>query len=134
MTDTRNETCEARINSHLAGRIADLGLLTDIMQSDKGVYAGEEIDGETAQDYLNEYALCLDLQVTMKVQLSTGGPGDELEISIERSKYGWRLAEDYATYRFLDWGDGAAMRTDNPAIMAYLENMVECISPEWAGE
>lgn len=134
MTDTRNETCEARINSHLAGRIADLGLLTDITQSDKGVYGGEEIDGETAQDFLNEYALCLDLQVTMKVQLSTGGPGDELEIPIERSKYGWRLADDHATYRFLDWFDGATTRTDNPAIMAYLENVVEGISLEWAGE
>jgi hypothetical protein len=124
----RNQKCEDRIEAHLASRIEDLAELTARINGE------DEDDSDEAREELDNFALSLDLKVTMKVQISTGGPGDQFEVEIERGRFGWELADDFATYRFLDWFDGATRRTDNPAVMAYLANMVECISPDWAGE
>ena len=126
MTDTRNTTCEERIDGELASTIADLKGFRDTMANANGQDNDDAFD--EAQEEMDNYALCLDLKTTMIVQLSTGGPGDQLEIAVEKGQHGWELADDHATYRFLDWFDGATRRTDDPDIMGYLENMVERLS------
>lgn len=133
-TTERDLTCEDRVDAHLAGRIEQLAEILTAIDNDGGEIEGDEVDGEDALERLDEFPLCVDLSVTMTVQISTGGPGDQLEIEIERGQYGWELADDHATYRFLDWFDGATRRTDDENIMRYLSHMVERISPEWAGE
>jgi len=121
-----NQKCENRIEAQLASRIEDLQELATRINGEN------EEDGDEAQEELDN--LALDLRVTMTIQISTGGPGDQFEVEIERSRFGWVLANDFATYRFLDWFDEATRRTDDPTVMAYLANIVERVSPEWAGE
>lgn len=128
MTDTRNTTCEERIDANLASRVEDLTAIYEAMNNDGGEVDGEWRDFDSALEALDEYALCIDVRTTMVVQISTGGPGDQLEITIEKGQHGWELASNEATYRFLDWFDGATRRTDNDAVMHYLGSMVERLS------
>jgi hypothetical protein len=134
VSDTRNKTCEERIDSHLASRAGDLADIFAVIDGETQRYEGEVYNEDDAVEILDEWALALDLTVTMKVVIGTGGPGDQFEVEITRGRYGWELAENEATYRFLDWGDGATRSTRDPAVMRYLEMMVERISPEWGGE
>jgi hypothetical protein len=122
MTDTRNTSCDERIDANLASRIEDLeGLMNRIN--------GDDVDdGDEAQEELDEFALSMELRTTMVVQISTGGPGDQFEIAVVNNGHGWELDADKATYRFLDWFDGSTRTTDDPAVMAYLANMVERMS------
>jgi len=122
MSDTRNETCEGWVGRYLFGRIEDLEGLIDRINGD------DVDDGDEAQEELDEFALSMELRTTMVVQISTGGPGDQFEIAVVNNGHGWELDADKATYRFLDWFDGATRTTDDPAVMAYLANMVERMS------
>jgi hypothetical protein len=128
MTDTRNTSCDERIDANLASRIEDLAEITAAIDNDGGIIDGDEVDYDGALDRLDEYALCLDIKTTMTVQISTGGPGDQFEIEVIKSDCGWELADSQATYRFLDWFDGATRRTDDEAVMRYLSAMVERLS------
>lgn len=125
-TEERSKSCEERIDAHLAGRIEDL------VEMDKRRDVAEAAEDYDTQDEvleeLDNYALCIDVRHTMIVQLSTGGPGDQFEIEITQGDHGWELADREATYRFLDWFDGATKTTDNEAVMRYLGAMVERLS------
>ena len=122
MTDTK---CEDRIDGHLASRIGDLEQIHEAIDNDGGVIDGEIVDADEALDRRDEYALAVDLRTIMIVQISTGGPGDQFEVEVERTEHGWELADAQATYRFLDWFDGATRYTDDADVMAYLQAMVE---------
>lgn len=119
------QTCEDRIGAQLAGRIEDLNRMTDQISDAQAEERWD--DAEEAQEELDAFPLSVDLKTTMVVQISTGGPGDQFEIEVVKGEYGWELADTHATYRFLDWFDGATRRTDDPAVLAYLESMVECL-------
>jgi len=122
MSNTREATCEERVSDQLAGRVRDLQGIRDRL--DVALEVDDMYAHDAALDELNTFALCVDLRTTMVVQISTGGPGDQFEIAVERGEHGWELADNEATYRFLDWFDGATRTTDNEAVMAYLENIV----------
>ena len=124
MTDQREDTCEARIDKQLQGRIDDLTELHNVVDDDEGVIDGEEIDADDAYDRLANLPLSVDVKHTMTVLLSTGGPGDQFEIEIEKGEHGWELADDEATYRFLDWFDGATRKTDDPNVIRFLEGFL----------
>jgi hypothetical protein len=125
MTDTRDKTCEDRIDGYMAGRIEDLTQIIEAIDNDGGEIDGDEVDYDDALERMDEFALSLDIRSTMIVQIGTGGPGDQFEIEVERGQFGYELAESSALYRFLDWGDGATRRTSDPAVMRYLEQQVE---------
>lgn len=128
MNDTRNASCEKRIDANLASRIEDLAEIIAAIDNDGGVIDGDKVDGDDALERLNGYALCSDIKTIMTLQISTGGPGDQFEVEVVRGDYGWELDDTSATYRFLDWFDGATRRTDNPTVMRYLTSMVERLS------
>lgn len=132
MTDTvaeANKTCEDRIESHLAARIGDLTEIIEAIDNDGGEIDANLVgDSDDAMEYLDNFALAIEVRTTMIVQISTGGPGDQFEIEVVKGDYGWELADSSATYRFLDWFDGATRRTDDLAVMRYLSAMVERLS------
>lgn len=125
MADIR---CEDRIDGELKSRVEDLSRIFAVMDGEQIDPEGEIEGYDDALDALDEYPLCVDLKTTMIVQISTGGPGDQFEIEIIKGDHGWELYETHATYRFLDWFDGATVRTDDPTIMRYMEVMVERLS------
>jgi len=123
-----NPTCDDRIEGHLRSRIEDLAHMHAVINQDGGVIDGEDVTSDDALDRIAEYALGIETHTTMVVLLSTGGPGDQLEVEIERGTYGWELAETSAAYRFSDWFDGATIRTADRDVMEYLENMVQYLT------
>jgi len=119
-----NPTCEDRVAGHLASRIRDLEQMQEALGEDGGVIEGEEVTSDEVLDMIEDYALAVDLRSTLIVTISTGGPGDQLEIEVINDGHGWELADTSAIYRFLDWGDGATRRTNDDAVMDYLQSMV----------
>ena len=124
----RDAKCEDRIDANLSSRIKDLEEIHEALNNDGGVIDGETVDVDEAHDRRDEYALAMELRTTMVVQISTGGPGDQFEIEVERTEHGWELADTQATYRFLDWFDGGDPRTNDSDVMTYLEAMIERLS------
>lgn len=125
MTD---QTCEERIGAHLADREEDLEAIFAVIDGDSNTLHGEEATEEEGYQALDLFPLAAEIRSTLVVQISTGGPGDQFEIPVHRGSHGrWELADSEATYRFLDWFDGATRRTDNPAVMRMLENFIEVI-------
>ena len=80
---SRNQSCEGRVDHHLAGRMSDLRRLW------AAYCAGEEGHGELGS--LADYGLCFDYvapetfgdqsQAYFRYQLSWGGPSDEFRFS-----------------------------------------------------
>lgn len=131
MSDTRDKTCEERVSENLASRIEGIEEIYEALNNDGGEIDGDFCDYEAAYERLQELPLGIEIKSTLVVQLSTGGPGDQFEIAVERGAHGgWVLADNEATYRFLDWFDGATRRTDNEAVMAMLSNFAEIMYEE----
>ncbi len=103
-TMSREETCEARIDRELAGRVRDLGLLWDFQ------CAGKD-DPELGS--LSDYGLCFDFvpvgtfddqaEAYFRYQISWGGPSDEFRFFVNPD-----LTCHRVEYWFLDWFDGAS--------------------------
>jgi hypothetical protein len=66
---------------------------------------GDKLTAEDASDRLAEYPLGLSVRRVMRVDLSTGGPGDWLEVELGDDND----VED-VTYHFNDWFDHAERR------------------------
>jgi len=102
--NTRQLTCEERIGDSLARTLQDLRGLTERIDIYQGVLVSEDAqkDAEDARAELDDYPLCLMERRTKIIQLSWGGPADQLE---------YELYDDGSIrqirYRFMDWGDGA---------------------------
>ena len=91
--DTRQKSCEERIDGEWKGRAEDF----------RDLFNRIEQDDEGAQDELYEYPLAVSSSKVYRIDLSTGGPGDWLEVHVD--------AEDSQVtrieYHFNDWFDHA---------------------------
>lgn len=99
----RTQTCESRINEHLADRLSDLRRLWTAW-----------CEGTATEDGMSlaEYGLCFDYvaaetftdqrEAYFRYQLSWGGPSDEFRFFVNPDLSCHRIE-----YWFLDWFDGA---------------------------
>ncbi|MHA2428652.1 MAG: hypothetical protein ACXADB_11575 [Candidatus Hermodarchaeia archaeon] len=88
---TKQPTCAERINDQLKGRLED-------MEPECGVCVDEWCDEHINQNSV----LWLNRQTVYRIQLSTGGPGDDFFVTIDDGGEITRIE-----YQFLDWYDGA---------------------------
>ena len=128
---TSTPTCDERVDEHLAGRLADLRSLFYLIDlADDEPTAGDlgtDTDGrevyewwtrdkhatvddlrEQAQERLDELPLGADMPdwdgpPCVRVQLSTGGPGDEFLLYLNSTGQVYSVE-----YRYLDWWDSAS--------------------------
>ena len=132
MTETtRQPTCEERLPAHREGRLADFRDLValacgddpaaDTLGADRIEELGIEaqLDGdarrEDAETRMLEYPLGVSAYTTFKVELSTGGPADWLEVVCtgDTPKYeatrddGAYYEVERIVYHFADWFDHA---------------------------
>jgi len=63
-----------------------------------------EYNEESAREAVENYPLCMDSNIEIRIQLSTGGPGDEFLVTCDDEG---NIGE--IRYRFLDWFDGATV-------------------------
>jgi hypothetical protein len=108
MTETKEATCEERIDAHLEA------LEEDIAGVIQAYYNGDE------EEAWNNYPLSVrDYQVT-KVELSWGGPSDFLKIFHEGT-------EIYSVeYHFQDWFDGAMRKVSQDSkVWEYARTVIE---------
>jgi hypothetical protein len=89
-------TCEKRIEESLAHTMQGFRELTDRMDT------GNEAEHEEAQEELWNEPLSIETRITKTIQLSWGGPADQLEYDFDEDR---TITE--IRYRFMDWGDGA---------------------------
>ncbi|MFH2072767.1 MAG: hypothetical protein ABIJ75_07960 [Actinomycetota bacterium] len=117
---TAQETCEQRIDRHLKGRITNI----------RAIVAG--IDTETMEPYedddrqyedLDSLMLGGDATIVVRLQMSTGGPGDEFLFDYTPGE----TRPNRIRYRFLDWYDDAT-RTLNDEDT----DLIEAAYGEWA--
>ena len=127
-----DKTCEERINDELeheiqrirealghAEQVYDLACqkcghkwqTEDEYEACPGCGNGDEIDVEEncdaeSRDSYWQGILSIDTQLMFRVQLSTGGPGDQFEIYVDPQDH----EISHIDYRFLDWFDGAERR------------------------
>lgn len=89
-------------------------------------YDGEVLDEEAAYDHLHEYPLGVSVKRVLRVDLSTGGPGDWLEI--EQDSDDGEVLD--VSYHFNDWFDHAERRVDTgSALWHYAEWIAELYDP-----
>jgi hypothetical protein len=137
----RQPTCAERLPQHLASRLSDFTALTTLAQ----VY-GEEITpelremaadqdlsdaaessedlAEAAQERIYEYPLGLSTLRVHRVELSTGGPADFLEVFVDEDGDISRIV-----YHFQDWFDGAERTLSGDEFTA-AESFVTALIPE----
>lgn len=130
MPTDRNSTCAERIAGHRDSRLSYIGSLNDLasvydtarleeVTEDSTTSAtldelanGEEMTcdeiAEAAQTALWEMPLAITTQTVHRIDLSTGGPADWLEVFTEPAPHG---CEDVAriVYHFADWFDHASV-------------------------
>jgi len=101
----KDRTCEERLPEHLAGRMEDFrSILAGTRGEGIDPDTGETWDEDTAHERIHEYGLCLTVERLVTIQLSTGGPGDQLEYTLDADGLVTEIR-----YRFLDWFDGAVV-------------------------
>lgn len=79
-------------------------------------------DSDIAQEAFNaidEYPLCIEKRISLKIQLSTGGPGDWLEAIYD----GPDLV--HAEYHFNDWFDHAEMDVEEEETIRFIQYFAE---------
>lgn len=118
MTD-RNDSCEARLPAQLAGRVEDFAALTTLAQhygeitdEIKALAESQDIEvsddgpdyevSEAAQERIYEYPLGLSTYKVHRIELSTGGPADYLEVFVDDGDI------QRIVYHFADWFDHAS--------------------------
>lgn len=94
----RSPTAAEEILEHLPGRLEDFRRLTsyDVDESDQ--------EQEEREEELYSYPLCVDLIRTVRIDLSTGGPGDWLEVQLDSDSEPRRIE-----YHFAPWFDHASV-------------------------
>lgn len=135
MSEDRNASCAERIAEHSNGRVGDFRALTDAADAASwtdvnvpalegldiitsanvpGHYCQEDREAELTIDDLNErareaiyeYPLAVSTSRVWRIDLSTGGPADWLEV-IERDG-----EPEVIRYHFADWFDHAEIRLE----------------------
>lgn len=96
MNETRQPTCAERINDQLAGRLK--------MLKPK---CKKCLDGYCDKHLAGQDVLWLERKTVYRIQLSTGGPGDDFFVTIDDDGEISRIE-----YQFLDWFDGARIEVE----------------------
>ena len=117
------QTCAERLPEHLQGRLADIRAILAGNDPD----TGQPFDGDYPEDEqterLDDMMLAGDATITVRLQMSTGGPGDEFLFDYTPGEY----RPDRIRYRFLDWFDGATVTLEDDD-----RDMIEAAYGEWA--
>lgn len=118
---TEDTSCKARIKSALESRAEDLEKIFDRL--DNG-FDNEDYDYDDPWDEINEYMLGYDTYKVVKIELSTGGPADWIEVKL--GDYKEEIIS--VTYHFSDWFDHAEMKVhEDSYLYRYAEQMIETI-------
>ena len=120
MTTEKQATCAERIEAQWNERAEDLRAMIsasdafsdeDVTAEKRSAWESLGIEGDTpdeisesAYDAMNNLPLSVEVVRTVRVLLSTGGPEDAIEYTLDRSGGVVR-----AEYVFKDWFDGARM-------------------------
>jgi len=107
---TKQATCEERIVAHLAGRLEDMAAYVAVGENGGTKAQRDAIDiegkGEEAREQAlegwSEYPLCVEVKKLLRVDLSTGGPADRFEVTLDDDGQ-----PECIQYVFQDWFDGA---------------------------
>jgi hypothetical protein len=102
MSTTRDGNCEERIAAHMEGREQDAAGLFAVTDGDSASFEGETMTDEEAYERLWEWPLSVEVRRYVRIQLSTGGPGDWLDAEIDEDGEVIRV-----DYHFNDWFDHA---------------------------
>lgn len=158
---SRDRSCEERILEHLNSRVADfkaLSALASVYSADdlsealedagtRSMYEEikptdfEEIGSdmgdlnEAARERMYEYPLGVSQQTVFRVDISTGGPGDWLEVVCTgdtpryevRPENGEYYEVERITYHFNDWFDHAERPLEGPdydAALAFVSHVI----------
>jgi hypothetical protein len=98
---TREDTCETRIGEHLTGRLDDFRGMLKAAEEAQGADSYEAQDAAEAAMY--EYPIHVETHKVVTVLLSTGGPHDQFNITLDENGDATRIE-----YQFSDWFDGAS--------------------------
>jgi len=117
----RDNSCELRIDSHLKSRNDYMMEMLAAMDD------GMTFDGyEDAYDAFHEYPLDINTRKVITVQISTGGPGDWLEIYLYDENSSGEIYK--VEYHFNDWFDHAFRVLDEKSPMyEYAERLVQML-------
>ena len=117
MTQINNDSCEARIKDYMNDREEYLKSIYEAIDNQTGV------DGyDDPYDCLSEFPLEISKFETVKILLSTGGPGDWLEVKVDPS-YGRVMS---ISYHFNDWFDHASRDVSKDSyLFQYASEIVE---------
>jgi hypothetical protein len=99
--ETEKQTCADLVEQKMWDRSADLERINDIIGDDDS----SDDDVENALSELNDYALEISSFRVIKILLSTGGPGDWLELKVDNDGDVCGL-----TYHYQDWFDHAQIK------------------------
>lgn len=113
----QEQTCEQRIERHMAGRLDDFRMLTSVIDETAtgeqraslfnhwgvGEEASPDEVREAAIEAMEQLPLSIDKAEVFTVLLSTGGPHDEFQVTYDRENDEVTRIE----YVFQDWFDGA---------------------------
>jgi hypothetical protein len=118
--DNDNNSCEARIESNMKNREAYLESIYDAIDSES------EFEGyDDARDALNELPLDISKYEVVKILLSTGGPGDWLEVFVDANNGGKVIRVEY---HFNDWFDYASRDVSSSSYLwQYASEIVETL-------
>lgn len=110
-----DRTCAERIKEHYEYRNIDLEEIYDKTGSDDRDIA------EEGYDELHNFALSMETYSCVRIDLSTGGPGDWLEVIVDDDDDIRKV-----TYHFNDWFDHASMPVDsNSYLWQYASDMIQ---------
>ncbi len=115
--EQKDASCEARINDELVSREEYVESLLNAIGND------EPFDGyDDPLDALHEFPLGVSKYEIIRIDLSTGGPGDWIEAKID-SRDNEILS---VTYHFNDWFDHASRKlNEHSPLWAYAEQIVD---------
>ncbi len=123
--NTKEATCEDRINDRLESRLDDLRLLWKLYCEDPEAYDDDH-------GRLDDYGLCFDYVAPetfkdqpkgyFRYQISYGGPSSEFRIfANKRDAHTWTIYR--IDFHFLDWFDGAR-RTLRGDDLTFMEELI----------
>jgi hypothetical protein len=153
----RDRSCEERIGEHKETRLADFRDLTrmanvyddatrDELAEDGTLRRAEERVGidrkldpddlaETARELMQEYPLGVSAQTVFRVELSTGGPADWLEVicsgdtpNYEPAGDGEHYEVERIVYHFADWFDHAEVELRDDDLTAAEEFVSQVVA------
>lgn len=114
-----DDSCEARIEASMKSREDYIESVYDAIDNES------EFEGyENARDALDELPLSIDKYEVVRIDLSTGGPGDWLEVIVHPND-GAILRVDY---HFNDWFDHASRSVSRSSYLwQYASEIVDSV-------